>query len=444
MIREECTPSSSWWEDVQHHHNDHANSLSSTSFYQKNSNGNNHNHANANANASSEVEDNLSISTLNASHRLDLTAESSNHHSLSARNQPTSSSDELLRDHVVSSHNHLWSLAFLPGGRSIGDQMMNQHHITSSRNSSTTSELPFEPPCDNGNGWIYDTNQVRYDQNSEQRLSKLSDLVGKHWSIAPPNNLDINHNINLHHHQHNHFEQDSQTNDDVSMYRQAMEVKNEEDLCYNNGLSGGGSLFQDPIESSTSFLDIRLSRPLSDINPSFKPCFKASNLSEFNKKEHQTASLASVRLGTTNAGKKKRCEENSDEVSKKAKCGGGSISPEKELPKAKLRDKITTLQQIVSPFGKTDTASVLQEAITYINFYQEQVKLLSTPYMKNSSIKDPWGGWEREDHNKRGAKHLDLKTRGLCLVPISYTPVAYRDNSATDYWSPSYRGSLYR
>ncbi|XP_010460920.1 PREDICTED: transcription factor bHLH111-like isoform X2 [Camelina sativa] len=440
MLREECTPSSSWWEDVQHHHNDHANSITSTSFYHKSSTNI------SNTNVSCE-EDNLSISTVNASNRLDLTAESSNHHSLSAPAQPPSSSDELLRDHVASSHNHLWSLAFLPG-RSLGDQMMDHHHhnhhLTSSRNSSTTSELQsYEPACDNGNGWVYDTNQVRYDQRSDQRLSKLTDLVGKHWSIAPPNNPDMNHNL------HHHFDHDhSQTNDDVSMYRQALEVKNEETLCYNNGSStgGGGSLFHDPIESSRGFLDIRLSRPLSDINPSFKPCFKALNLSEFNKKEHQTASLATVRLGTTSAGKKKRCEEISDEVSKKAKCGGGStLSPEKELPKAKLRDKITTLQQIVSPFGKTDTASVLQEAITYINFYQEQVKLLSTPYMKNSAIKDPWGGWDREDHNKRGPKqHLDLRSRGLCLVPIACTPIAYRDNSATDYWSPSYRGSLYR
>lgn len=106
MIREECTPSSSWWEDVQHHHhNDHANSIS-TSFYHKNSN------TTTNANVSCE-EDNLSISTVNTSNRFDLTAESSNHHSLSAPDQPASSSDELLRDHVVSSHNHLWSLAYL-------------------------------------------------------------------------------------------------------------------------------------------------------------------------------------------------------------------------------------------------------------------------------------------------------------------------------------------
>lgn len=105
MIREECTPSSSWWEDV--HHDDHASSIS-TSFYHKNSNGNNNNNSNANCEG-----DNLSISTVNTSNRFDLTAESSSRHSLSAPDHPASTSDELLRDHVVSSNNHLWSLAYL-------------------------------------------------------------------------------------------------------------------------------------------------------------------------------------------------------------------------------------------------------------------------------------------------------------------------------------------
>ncbi|WZZ08822.1 hypothetical protein YC2023_094743 [Brassica napus] len=269
----------------------------------------------------------------------------------------------------------------------------HHNHITSSKNkSSTAPELSFEPVCDNTN--------VRYDQSSG--LSKSMDLVGKHRSLAPPNKDDMNNN------RHHHFDQ---TNDDISLYRQALEVKNEEDLFYNNGLSCGPSLFHDAIESSRSFLDIRLSRPLTDTNLSFKPCFKALNL-----KEHQMASM----------------------VSKKAKCSGRSTrSTDKELPKAKFRDKITTLQQIVSPFGKvpqkriTDTASVLQEAITCINFLSRESigKML---YMH-----DPWGAWDREDHNKRGPKHIDLKSRGLSLVSISCTPIAYRDNSATDYWSPS-------
>ncbi|XP_056854343.1 uncharacterized protein At1g31060-like [Raphanus sativus] len=100
MIREERTPSSSWWEDVQHHHHtDHANF--STTFYHNN-----------NSNASCEGDD-LSVSTVNASNCFDITAKSSNHHSLRGPNQHASTSDELLPNHVVSSKYHLWSLAFL-------------------------------------------------------------------------------------------------------------------------------------------------------------------------------------------------------------------------------------------------------------------------------------------------------------------------------------------
>ncbi|GLT96745.1 hypothetical protein SLE2022_143480 [Rubroshorea leprosula] len=112
-----------------------------------------------------------------------------------------------------------------------------------------------------------------------------------------------------------------------------------------------------------------------------------------------------------------------------------------KAPKVKLGDRITALQQIVSPFGKTDTASVLLEAIGYIRFLQEQVQLLSNPYMKINPHKDPWGSLSRKD---RGDMKLDLKSRGLCLVPISCTPQIYRENSVSDYWTPTYRGCLYR
>ncbi|XP_062213483.1 uncharacterized protein LOC133914382 [Phragmites australis] len=43
----------------------------------------------------------------------------------------------------------------------------------------------------------------------------------------------------------------------------------------------------------------------------------------------------------------------------------------------KLGDKITTLQQLVSPYGKTDTASVLHEAATCIKHLHERIQLSS-------------------------------------------------------------------
>ncbi|KAK8965882.1 Transcription factor bHLH111 [Platanthera guangdongensis] len=104
-----------------------------------------------------------------------------------------------------------------------------------------------------------------------------------------------------------------------------------------------------------------------------------------------------------------------------------------QAPKVKVGDKITALQQLVSPFGKTDTASVLLEAIKYIRFLQEQVQ----DHMISS-----WpASMERKE--KADPKH-DLRGRGLCLVPISCTPQAYRENSGPDFWTPPFRGCLYR
>ncbi|KAG8070494.1 hypothetical protein GUJ93_ZPchr0006g42648 [Zizania palustris] len=52
-----------------------------------------------------------------------------------------------------------------------------------------------------------------------------------------------------------------------------------------------------------------------------------------------------------------------------------------KVRKEKLGDRITALHQLVSPFGKTDTASVLLEAIGYIRFLhgQIEVQLFSLP-----------------------------------------------------------------
>ncbi|KAJ9709632.1 hypothetical protein PVL29_001225 [Vitis rotundifolia] len=147
--------------------------------------------------------------------------------------------------------------------------------------------------------------------------------------------------------------------------------------------------------------------------------------------------------GISNEGKKKRSDQDTSEaqtVLKKPKQESSTVSSVKmQAPKVKLGERITALQQIVSPFGKTDTASVLYEAIGYIKFLQEQVQLLSNPYMKTN--KDPWGGLDRKD---KGDLKLDLKSRGLCLVPISCTPQVYRENTGSDYWPTTYRGCLYR
>ncbi|CAI9768461.1 unnamed protein product [Fraxinus pennsylvanica] len=199
-------------------------------------------------------------------------------------------------------------------------------------------------------------------------------------------------------------------------------------------------------------------KPFIDINSS-KSELETLNLSDSKKRELQTSYQSALATGSTVArsnvraqrartheGKKKRSEESSGTgtgtgtVVKKPMLQHPTVSSTKtQVPKVKLTEKITALQQIVSPFGKTDTASVLWEAICYIRFLQEQIQLLmSNSYMKSNSCKDPWRG------SNTGEVEADLRSRGLCLVPISCTPQIYGDNNGSDYFTPPCRGCLYK
>ncbi|KAK7271926.1 hypothetical protein RJT34_28201 [Clitoria ternatea] len=149
-------------------------------------------------------------------------------------------------------------------------------------------------------------------------------------------------------------------------------------------------------------------------------------------------------------------------VCKKARVQPSSSQAPLKVRKEKLGDRITALHQLVSPFGKTDTASVLLEAIGYIRFLQGQIEALSSPYLDNASKnmrnhqsvhrernsvfpEDP--GQLLNDNNglkRKGApnqdaeeKAKDLRSRGLCLVPVSCTQHVGSENGA-DYWAPAY------
>ncbi|KAE9448090.1 hypothetical protein C3L33_20012, partial [Rhododendron williamsianum] len=103
-----------------------------------------------------------------------------------------------------------------------------------------------------------------------------------------------------------------------------------------------------------------------------------------------------------------------------------------KVRKEKLGDRITALHQLVSPFGKTDTASVLLEAIGYIRFLQNQVEIQGE---KNCLFPEDPGQESGEEAKK------DLRSRGLCLVPISCTMQVGSDNGA-DYWAPTFGGGF--
>ncbi|KAK4368395.1 hypothetical protein RND71_012187 [Anisodus tanguticus] len=131
---------------------------------------------------------------------------------------------------------------------------------------------------------------------------------------------------------------------------------------------------------------------------------------------------------------------------KKARVQPSSTQSTFKVRKEKLGDRITALHQLVSPFGKTDTASVLLEAIGYIRFLQSQIEV----HERNSLFPEDPGQLSNDNCLKRKATSeqdyheeakKDLRSRGLCLVPLSNTLQVGSDNGA-DYWAPAFGGGF--
>ncbi|WVZ87299.1 hypothetical protein U9M48_033956 [Paspalum notatum var. saurae] len=121
---------------------------------------------------------------------------------------------------------------------------------------------------------------------------------------------------------------------------------------------------------------------------------------------------------------------------KKPRLETPSPLPTFKVRKEKLGDRITALQQLVAPFGKTDTASVLHETIEYIKFLHDQVGALSAPYLKNGHHHQvPHLKSSSPDKSKDSHGEVSLKGRGLCLVPISST-FAVASEVPVDFWTP--------
>ncbi|PKA57449.1 Transcription factor bHLH113 [Apostasia shenzhenica] len=125
----------------------------------------------------------------------------------------------------------------------------------------------------------------------------------------------------------------------------------------------------------------------------------------------------------------------------------GSKKPKKEssVPKGSIRvrkerlgERIVALQQLVSPFGKSDTASVLHEALGYIRFLHDQVQVLSSPYLQRlpSSVSLQEEEEEEEEEGEGGGERRvgDLQRRGLCLMPVASTIHVAGTNGA-DLWA---------
>ncbi|KAI3871141.1 hypothetical protein MKW98_015041 [Papaver atlanticum] len=86
----------------------------------------------------------------------------------------------------------------------------------------------------------------------------------------------------------------------------------------------------------------------------------------------------------------------------------------------KIGDRIITLQKLVSPFGKSDTATVLKDTSDHIKMLYNQIEMLTNPYFQP----DAFLHYYHKHDLQVGVGEMTsngLAERGLCLVPVSFT-----------------------
>ncbi|GMI77557.1 hypothetical protein like AT1G61660 [Hibiscus trionum] len=183
------------------------------------------------------------------------------------------------------------------------------------------------------------------------------------------------------------------------------------------------------FSNNTSFW--HASSTATSVNVDVKPGFSPSPPTMTNTEEVRKNSSSATKKGSSSS---------PEAPLKRPRLETPSPLPTFKVRKEKLGDRITALQQLVSPFGKTDTASVLHEAIEYIKFLHDQVNVLSTPYMKQAAASIQQQQNVNKLKDQEGPKP-DLRSRGLCLVPVSSTfPVA--NETPVDFWTPTFGAGL--
>ncbi|KFK40379.1 hypothetical protein AALP_AA3G365900 [Arabis alpina] len=299
---------------------------------------------------------------------------------------------------------------------------------------SSSSSLPLTSNP-NFSSWLDNSDDLPLDQPWS-----LSQLLLGGLMMGEEERMEI---MNYHHHQ----------NQQHSYQEKKLENWEEQVLRHQASMNQ---------ESKNTNGYVIMSSPNSPLN---KSCVSTTTIHNNNNNNHNGLNLSecnSSEIGESSIANKKP----------KLQVPSSSSQSTLKVRKEKLGGRIAALHQLVSPFGKTDTASVLSEAIGYIRFLHSQIEALSLPYFdvpsRNNTIhqhaqgdhmncifpEDPGqlvneycmkrskgaslsSSTNNQESNPNVEPKKDLRSKGLCLVPISCTLQVSNDNGA-DYWTPTF------
>ncbi|KAF3493735.1 hypothetical protein DY000_02057337 [Brassica cretica] len=304
---------------------------------------------------------------------------------------------------------------------------------------SPTSSSSSLPPFSNPNlcSWLHNNDDLPLDQPWSHSKLLLGGLM-----MGDEERMEM---MNHYHHQ----------NQQHSYQEKKLENWEEQILSHEASI-------KQEISNNNGYMII--SSPKSPLN---KSCVTTTTIHNFNE-DSNNSNINGLNFS----------ECNSSEISgscfanKKPKLQVPSLRPSSQsilkVRKEKLGGRIAALHQLVSPYGKTDTASVLSEAIGYIRFLHSQVEVLSVPYsgtpsrnnMMHQHARGDMNGLFPQDPGQLVSEYCmkrsngvsssstnkpnlneetkkDLKSRGLCLVPISCT-LQVGSYNGTDYWAPAF------
>ncbi|KVI10817.1 transcription factor bHLH113-like [Cynara cardunculus var. scolymus] len=265
----------------------------------------------------------------------------------------------------------------------------------------------------------------------QNEAAAIDPLAGGSFSRLLFSDVEVDDAITDHRHRHRHHQPDNTTAVGSSRrFTFSADQKPPKMLCFGGDYTNDISAVSlTPQNSSTTTTDDNnnSSSPSSTTNSTTTTSLSSNSNMKRNmiRCDYFQPVVLPVSFTTTGATTTTTPMTTTRRNYKKTRAENTPPASHAKVKKEKLGERIAALQQMVSPYGKTDTASVLHEAFGYIKFLQEQVQVLCSPYLQRPA-----------SAHIEGEGKKDLGSRGLCLVPVECTLHVAESNGA-DLWSPA-------